>query len=453
MRCHTSRSAVVSALFAVLAVTTLPGCGEDDGTVTTPADASSKPDVGTETVSTLPTPAYEPSAVPTPADIAELRPEVPGVHDDVIVFGQSAALTGPAQALGQGMRLGILAAFHEANTDGGVNGRRLELESRDDAYEPVAALANTIELIEDDKVFALLGATGTPTSEVSAPTASIRGVPYIAPFTGAGLLRDDTMNRVINFRASYTQETESMVMHLKEDLGIERIGVMFQDDSFGREGYRGVVKALKEHNNTTPVSIGYYTRNTTTVKSALLDLKSGNPQAVIIIGTYAPTALMIRWAHKINFDPIFMTVSFIGADTLAAELGTAGEGVFITQVVPFPLETDTPASVAYRNALKAYDDANGTDSQPGFVSFEGYLAGRLAIEGLKLGGPGVTRQRFIDELLNADEINIEGLQLAFNKSDGKEQPLDNQGSDKVFLTVIDSQGKLRSVTTLNEATS
>src|SRR3954449_4749621 len=76
----------------------------------------------------------------------------PGVFDDRIVFGQSAAFEGPAAALGVGMREGILAAFHEANAGGGLHGRRLELVSRDDGYEPSRAIENTRRLLKEDQV-------------------------------------------------------------------------------------------------------------------------------------------------------------------------------------------------------------------------------------------------------------------------------------------------------------
>ena len=133
----------------------------------------------------------------------------PGVFDDRIVFGQSAALKGPAAALGLGMREGILAAFHEANTAGGVHGRRLELISYNDDYEPEVAIANTNKLIEKDGVFALIGEVGTPTSKAVQPISTERGVPFIAPFTGADFLRDPALTNVINVRASYGQETEA----------------------------------------------------------------------------------------------------------------------------------------------------------------------------------------------------------------------------------------------------
>ena len=108
----------------------------------------------------------------------------------------------------------------------------MELSSLDDAYEPEAAITNTLQLIEEG-VFALIGEVGTPTSRSATPVAAEANVPFIAPFTGAEFLRDPSWENILNLRASYYQETEEMVARLTEDLGIYRIAVMYQDDSYG----------------------------------------------------------------------------------------------------------------------------------------------------------------------------------------------------------------------------
>ena len=359
----------------------------------------------------------------------------PGVSDERILFGQSAAFSGPAAELGTNMRLGIETAFHEANQRGGVHGRQLELSSLDDAYEPEAAIANTIRLIEDE-VFALIGAVGTPTSRSATPIAAAADVPYIAPFTGAAFLRDPEWDNILNLRASYYQETEEMVARLTEDLGIERIAVMYQDDSFGRAGYEGVLLALGRR-AMEPVAIGVYPRNTTAVKTALIDVRRGSPEAVIMIGAYRPVAALISWARHTGLDAVFMTVSFVGSNALAEWLGAAGAGVFVTQVVPFPTDDTLPVVATYLNALSAYSP----DAVPGFTSLEGYLAGRLAIAGLLECGREVDRACFLDSLRRADVIDIDGFEIRY--SDG-----DSQGSDEVFLTVIGQDGKYHPVNTL-----
>ena len=371
--------------------------------------------------------------------VVEIRAEEAGISDERILFGQSAAFSGPAQELGKNMRVGIEAAFQEANARGGVHGRQLTLLSLDDAYEPEAAIANTRRLIEQEGIFALIGAVGTPTSLSATPVAAAAGVPYIAPFTGAAFLREAKWQNVINLRASYNQETEAMVARLTTDLGIKRIAVIYQDDSFGQAGYRGVLQAL-ERRSMAPVVIGVYPRNTTAIKTALLALRSASPDAVILVGAYKPVATLIAWARHTGLDPVFMTISFVGSNALAKELGRAGAGVFVTQVVPFPTDDIPGVGIAYRRALAAHMP----EATPGFVSYEGYLAGRLAIAALERCGKEVDRTRFLNSLRSTDAIDLDGFELRYGESD-------NQGSDAVFLTVIDRDGSYRSIQTLRDA--
>ena len=372
------------------------------------------------------------------ADAAETDTEgsFAGVTEDRILFGQSAAFSGPAAELGRHMRLGIEAAFAEANQNGGVQGRRLELVSLDDAYEPETAVINTQELIGERRVFALIGAVGTPTSRSAAPVAAAAGIPYVAPFTGAAFLRNPEFANVINLRASYDQETEEMVARLTGDLGIDRISIMYQDDSFGRAGYRGVRAALVRR-GMEYVSTGVYPRNTTAVKTGLMDIRKTNPGAVILVGAYQPVAAFIKWARHTGFDPVFVTISFVGSNALMNELGKGGAGVVVTQVVPFPTGDAPPVVDSYARALATHD----ADATPGFVSFEGYLAGRLAIAALERCGEDVTRSAFLDVLREAEPIDLDGFELRYGEND-------NQGSDRVFLTTIDDGGRYREVDSL-----
>ncbi|MBV9245824.1 MAG: ABC transporter substrate-binding protein, partial [Methylobacteriaceae bacterium] len=123
-----------------------------------------------------------------------------GVSRDKIIFGQVAALDGPAQALGKGMREGILAAFDEANRAGGISGRKLELRSVDDGYEPERTIEATKKILAEDKVFALVGAVGTPTSKAAQPIATDAKVPFVGPFTGAEFLRNPYNRYIVNVR-------------------------------------------------------------------------------------------------------------------------------------------------------------------------------------------------------------------------------------------------------------
>ena len=404
------------------------GCAGNAG----PAD----PEATTFMVAT-PTTAVE-QLIPTPLPTA--APDRTGVSADRVLFGQSAAFEGPAAELGRNMRLGIEAAFHEINQQGGVNGRLLELTSRDDGYEPDKAVANTRDFISEGEVFALIGAVGTPTSRSATPVAADAGIPYIAPFTGAGFLRDtDTWNNIINLRASYAQETEEMVERLTTDLGIRDIAIVYQDDSFGRAGYNGAIAAL-ERREMAPSGIGLYPRNTLAVKKGLLDIQhSVKPEAVIVIGAYNPVGELIRWARHTGLeDTIFMTVSFVGSNALAEKLGPDPEAgldaeyanVYVTQVVPFPWDASEPVVSSYLDALAE----SAPDAVPGFVSLEGYLAGRLAAVGLERCGDEVHRGCFLEQFRRAAPFDIDGFWLQYGV-------VDNQGSDAIFVTTIGADGE------------
>jgi ABC-type branched-subunit amino acid transport system substrate-binding protein len=358
----------------------------------------------------------------------------PLVTADRIVFGQAAALGGPASALGMGMRQGILAAFAEANKAGGVKGRKLELVSKDDGYEPRRSAAATRELIEKDRVFALVGPVGTPTSLAAQPIAADYDVPFVGPFTGAEVFRDAAMRpNVVNVRASYARETEMMVERLTGDLGAAKIAVFYQNDAFGRDGRAGVKQALAKRGLGIAVE-GTYERNTSEVAGALAGIQSMKPEAVVLVGTYKPCAEFIRRAKHAGMDVPFVVISFAGSDALAAELGEAGLGVAMTQVVPFPRDASVPVVRRYQGALKAAEP----NAAPGFVSLEGYIAGRLAVAALGRLDGAPTREKFMNAINAGGPIDIDGFRLEYG-------PGDNQGSDSVFLTAMDRDGAFRPV--------
>src|SRR5215470_6520458 len=298
-----------------------------------------------------------------------------GVSNDKIIFGQVAALNGPAQALGQGMREGILAAFEDANRAGGVNGRKLEVKSIDDSYEPEKTIVATNKAITEERVFALVGAVGTPTSKAGQPIATAAKVPFIGPFTGAEFLRNPFNRYIVNIRSSYFQETEAWIEHLTNDLGITKIAILYQDDAFGLAGLAGVKRAMAKRDMAL-VAEGTFKRNTTAIKSALLDIMKGQPQAVVTVGPYKPIAEFIKLARQLKIDAVFMAISFVGSDSLAQELGGQGAGIIVSQVVPFPADKSLPVVTSYQSALAAVNP----NSKPGFVSLEGYLVGLLVVE-------------------------------------------------------------------------
>ncbi|XUJ35491.1 ABC transporter substrate-binding protein [Bradyrhizobium japonicum] len=356
-----------------------------------------------------------------------------GVSDDAILFGQAAALEGPSSALGQRMRQGIVAAFTEINEKGGVHGRRLQLISRDDGYDPDRSVAQTLRLIEDDKVFALIGAVGTPTAMATIPITNTRNIPFIGPFSGAEFLRDLELANVVNIRASYGAEAEAWVKHLTEDRHFTRIGIFYQDDSFGRDGLAGVKRALARRGLELAAE-GTFERNTRAVGSAWRTIRRAEPEAIVMVGTYGPCAEFIKLAHRSGFHPTFVNISFVGANALARELGPDGEGVIVSQVVPFPWDRSRKLVADYQAAQRAFDPT----LTPDFVSLEGYLSGRLAAAALEKAGPQPTRASLLRAINDVGRFDISGSIVTVGARMIDAPP-------KVFLTVIQKDGTFRAV--------
>lgn len=359
----------------------------------------------------------------------------PGVMADKIMLGQAAVFEGPASALGLGMRDGLKAAFAEVNAKGGVNGRKLDLITEDDGYEPNKSIDATKALIAKD-VFALVGPVGTPTAMAAHPIAKEAGLPFIGAFTGAEGLREPYLPHVVNVRASYFQETEVWIERLVKDKGFSKIAIFYQDDAFGRAGLAGVKKAM-DARKMSLVAEGTFERNTVAVRAALLEIRKAAPEAVVMVGPYKPCAEFIKLCKQVKFEPVFMNISFVGSNALAAELGAAGAGVYVTQVVPLPSDASIPVVKAYQAALAASD---AKDKEPGFVSLEGYLVGRTVIAGLEKAGKEPTRKAFMEALTNGS-YDFGGFKMTFG-------PNDNRGSDDVYLTVIGADGKFKSVSSL-----
>jgi ABC-type branched-subunit amino acid transport system substrate-binding protein len=361
------------------------------------------------------------------------RADEVGVSSGSILFGQAAALEGPSSALGQGMRQGILAAFAEINAKGGVHGRKLELISRDDGYDPDRSVVQTIKLIEEDKVFALIGAVGTPTAVATVPISSARNVPFIGPFTGAEFLRSPELHNVVNIRASYSAEAEAWIRHLTEDLHYSNIAIFYQDDAFGRDGLAGVKSALQRRGLELSAE-GTFERNTRAVGAALRTLKRAEPQAIVMVGTYGPCAEFIKLAHRSGFNPTFVAISFVGATALAKELGPEGNGVVVSQVVPFPWDASVKAVADYQAAEKALDPA----LTPDFVSLEGYLSGRLVAAALEMAGPNPTRAEMLRIINDLGRFDIGGDIMTFGR-ELRDTPA------KVFMTVIQPDGSFKPI--------
>jgi ABC-type branched-subunit amino acid transport system substrate-binding protein len=349
-----------------------------------------------------------------------------GVTDSQILLGQSVALTGPAQQLGLDMQLGASLYFDQVNARGGVNGRKIVLKTLDDGYEATRAAENTRKLINDDKVFALFGYVGTPTSQASLPIFTEARVPFVGPFTGAELLRTPVNPLIFIVRASYYDETEAIVQHLTA-MSVNRIAVFYQNDAYGQAGLTGVERALKKR-GLEVVAKGTVERNTVEVKKAIDEINKANPQAVVMISAYKSCAAFIKDMKKSGANPTFWNVSFVGSKALAKELDVEGRGVQISQVVPFPWDNSVPVVKEYHKLIAE------AKAEPGFGTLEGYIAAKVMVEGLRRAGRKLDRENFIRAMESIQEFDVGGFKVSYG-------PGKRNGSQFVDLTIISKDQK------------
>jgi branched-chain amino acid transport system substrate-binding protein len=350
-----------------------------------------------------------------------------GVSDREVIVGQFAALTGPAAQLGLRMQAGIKAEFDAVNKAGGINGRQIKFVSRDDGYEPDKAAQAVKALLNDEQAFALIGSVGTPTTLAALPAINDAKVPLIGPFTGAQALREPFSRQIFHVRASYFDETERIVQHLST-LGVQKIAVMYQNDAYGKAGLEGMTRALTKR-QMKPIAISTVERNSVDVTASVSEILKAQPEAVVQISAYKSSAAFIKLARSQSFMGQFFNVSFVGAKTLADELGEGGSGVVISQVVPFPLQATSGISREYQQRM-----TESGQKEFDFASLEGFIAAKVMVEGIKRAGRNLTREGLIAALETLKDYNLGGITINYSAKS-------HEGTTFTDLTIIGRNGK------------
>jgi ABC-type branched-subunit amino acid transport system substrate-binding protein len=353
---------------------------------------------------------------------AGARAETDGVSAAEIRIGMVNVQSGPASGLGKGMREGAEAVFKEVNAKGGVHGRKINLVVADDGYEPDKAVDETLKMIEKEKVFSLFGYVGTPTSNAVLPIVKEMDVPLVGAFTGAMTLRAPVTKQVFNLRASYDDEAETLVAHFL-DKGAKTVAVFYQEDGFGQAVLSGTEKALKKRGMAIAAK-GTFQRNTLAIKTGLAAMLEAKPDAIVMVGTYAPLAAFIKEARTSGLKSQLATVSFVGTDNLVAEVGKDGDGVLISQVVPFPEDDGVPAAKECRELLSRHANA-----KLGFVNFEGCITAQLMVSALDRLGKEPTRAGLISAMDGMKGVSVGGLTMNLSADN-------HQALNQVFLTQI-----------------
>ncbi len=350
-----------------------------------------------------------------------------GVSANRILLGQAAVFSGPAAQLGIQMRNGIKAYLDYVNERGGVHGRKVELVTEDDRYEASSAAAASKKLIDEHRVFALLGYVGTPTGAAHLPVVTQAKVPLVGMFTGAEILRVPFNRYVFHVRASYYDETEKIVEQVVSTGG-KRIAVFYQADAYGEAGRKGTEIALTRRGMAIHSS-GTVERNTVKVEDAVKSISASEPDAIVMVSAYTSCAEFIRQMRKAGSGATFYNVSFVGSKALADALGNDGSGVAISQVVPFPWGSAVPVVKEYQQLAKksGFADYN-------FSAMEGFLTAKVMVEALWRTGKNPTREGLVDALEKMHDVDLGGFYVGYS-------PKNHAGSKFVDLTIIGRDGK------------
>jgi branched-chain amino acid transport system substrate-binding protein len=361
---------------------------------------------------------------------APLAVHLPGAAQDAhpIKICQSVALSGPLGDLGQAMHQGAKACFDAVNAEGGVNGRKIGLVTLDDGYDVKRALANVEIFLADRNTFALFNCMGTPMIDAMLPQVMESGLPFFAPFTGALLARPKNARSVFNIRASYPDEAEQLVQHLAT-IGIKRIGVAYQNNSFGKEVYEGARIAMEKH-KLRDGAAATVENNGSDAAAAAAKLVEANPEAVLVGLAGKPTLDFVKAMRAQRRGMPLYALSVMGAAATLRALGEDAVGIAISQVVPSPIKTVVPVVRQFQQAWKA----TGTALEPSHLALEGYINARVFVEALRRAGRSPTRERFIESTWGIKRHDLGGFEVNFTEPG-------RNASRFVALTMVGRDGR------------
>ena len=353
------------------------------------------------------------------------------VSDSGILVGISLPLTGHASYLGLGIVTGMNAYFRHVNSQGGIHGRKIKCVAYDDDYNTPLMISNVRRMIDKDRVFALIGLVGTPTTLTVVEQCEKQKIPLLFPFTGAIELRQPIKNYVLNLRPSYWDEGAAAVDYFLKQ-GKRRIAVFYQNDAYGFNGRDGVERRLIKYELGLAGEASYI-RGESDVVSQVQEIKKSNPDVVVMIGTADPCSAFILEAVRQGMkDVLFSNVSFVGGHELAKRLPDCKATVFVTQVFPSVSDTSLPAVREYRQLMQTFFPA----TEPDQVSLEGFLNAKLFVEALKRNGADdPDREWLVRTIEDMHEFDIGiGEKVNFSRTD-------HQGLDKIYFTRIED-GKI-----------
>jgi len=353
-----------------------------------------------------------------------------GVSDEEILIGTWAPLTGPASNLSS-IAHAMDAYFQHINDEGGIHGRKLRLIIKDDGYDPSRTPAVVTELVETDGVFGILGGNGTANCLAVKDYIALKFMPWINPGSGARIWTNPMNAYIFSTFPSYVTEGRILARYVTEELEVEKYGMFYQDDSFGREGQEGVRLGLRAANEAIDVEQTYTVGN-----NDLADVAQkfkDEEVDLIFLWTISEgaAALVNAIAALEDYSPQIVATQILSDPVMFELAGEAWEGAIIASSVP-ETNSDAPGTAKARDIIAKYGDG----LEFGTYTYWGVARAEILVEGLRRTGPELSRLAFIQALEKVEgwTDNFVGAEISFSNEN-------HQGLNAVHLSKAEG-GKL-----------
>lgn len=316
-----------------------------------------------------------------------------GVSKTEIVVGSLQDLSGPIASLGKASRNGMQMRIDEQNEKGGVHGRKIQFLVEDHAYDPKRAVLATHKLLEQDKIFLMLGHIGTPTNVAVMPLLFERNVINLFPFSPARQMFDPVHRLKFASFTPYHDQVRQSVPVLVRQKGLKKPCIIYQDDDYGIEHLKGAEEGLKTI-NLQWIEKTSYKRGATDFSSQVARMKSAGCDLVVLGTLVRETIGTVSEARKTGFSPVFLGTTGLYYDQIHKLGGPAMEGIIATHTaaVPYP----DSGSEAVRAWIQRYKSKFGED--PWMHSVYGYANAEAMITALEKAGPDLTTDSLISAI-------------------------------------------------------
>ena len=267
-----------------------------------------------------------------------------GVSKNEIVIGSGQDLSGPLAGFSKPLRNGMMMRTEEINEQGGINGRKLKLIVEDHGYDPKKAVLATQKMVQKDKIFAMVGTIGTPTSLASMPILFEKNIPHLFPLTAAREMYEPLHKLKYSFAATYYDQMRAGVKNIVKQKGYKKVCTLYQDDDFGLEVMRGAEAGLKEIGLALAEKTTYK-RGATDFSSQVARMKDAGCDFVVLGTIIRETIGTIGTARKLGWNVEFMGSSASYTELIHKLGGPAMNGFYSTNTVNIPYLDDASKNV------------------------------------------------------------------------------------------------------------